>query len=131
MGPGKRHILLIDDDPFMHDVVQLILGGQYRVTCRPTTASGLDVLRDDRPDLLLLDIMLSTPTRGLELAVQLKADAELADIPIILVSSAPPDPGFEKSAPGASGLAGAALFLEKPLQAARLRQAVAGILDKS
>ena len=126
---GKHHILLIDDDPLMHDIVRIILDGDYRLTCCATVSRGLEVLRNDRPGLLLLDIMLSTPTEGLELAARLQADTELSGVPYVLVSSAPPERGSDKSSPGARGLAGAAGFLEKPLHAAQLRRAVAGILD--
>lgn len=122
MGAHRPHILLIDDDLEMHAVVRLILESlDFRVSCCTNTETGLHLLRTDPPDLLLLDIMLSTPTEGLEFASRLRADGNLAKLPIIMVSSAAAD-----LASHAGGTEVAAdLFLEKPLEARELRAAVA------
>ncbi len=122
----QPHILLIDDDPDMHDVVRLILEPVgYRVSCCSTARDGLETLRRDPPELLLLDVMLGTPTEGLELAERIRANGGLHR-PIILISSAALDSELEGQ--GGAGRLPAELFLEKPLDAPGLRAAVARLL---
>ncbi len=118
MRNGSYHILLIDDDVDMHDVVRLMLPApMYRVSCCTTASHGLSLLRQDRPDALLLDIMLATPTEGLQLAERINRDPGLGGLPIILISSAPP--GRVGQLP-----AGVKSFIEKPLQTHQLLAAL-------
>lgn len=132
MTNRAAHILLIDDDPDMHDVVRLILEpAGYRVTCCATSACGLNTLEHDRPDVLLLDIMLATPTEGLDIADRLRASPEYRGVPIIMVSSAPRESGMHQPGESPSLHAEPDLFLEKPLDGKRLRDAVAEVLARS
>ena len=86
-GEGT-HILLIDDDPDMHDAVRLILEPQgYRVTCCATGPAGLEAMRTAEPALVLLDIMLASPVEGLHLASRMKQDRGLSHVPVILISA--------------------------------------------
>lgn len=126
MGANGGHILLIDDDLDLHEVVRLILAPDYEVTAHPTAAAGLAALAADPPDLLILDVMLSTPTEGLELALLLRGRPETSALPILLISAAPREKDLDPD--GSGGLCGADLFLEKPLQARTLRAAVASLL---
>ncbi len=121
----RRHILLIDDDLDMHTVVTLILQpAGYRVTCCATGQAGLAVVRNDRPDLVLLDVMLATPTEGLEVAQQIRAHPATRDVPIVVVSSTTRD--FDLHAGGLENAID--LFVEKPLEAQQLRQVVGDVL---
>ncbi len=118
MVDKSLHVLLIDDDVDMHDVVRLMLEPQgHRVRCCNSGPAGLQAMRAERPDVVLLDIMLGTPTEGLELVEQVKADEDLGGVTIILISSAPLRAEAERTA--ADG------FLEKPLDAATLRGVIA------
>lgn len=132
MAGDRPHILLIDDDVDMHAVIRLILTPLgCRLTCCTTTPEGLSILRSDKPDLLLLDVMLSTPTEGLELASQLRSEDEFRSLPIVLVSSTPQDSGFEDPGTTGAGRRAADVFLEKPLDARKLREVVEGILSRT
>lgn len=127
-GTGE-HILLIDDDLDMHDAVRLILEPLgYRVTCVPTADDGLEVLRRDRPALLILDIMLSFPTEGLEVAQRLRRDPQTKEIPIVMMSAI----GLVLGSAYVHGLDVATLpadaLINKPFDAARLRSVVQEIL---
>ncbi len=122
MPDAETRILLVDDDLDMHEVVKLILQPLgYQVKCCATTGAGLAALQAERPDLLLLDIMLATPTEGLELGRRLREDPVFAALPVILISSAARDMAQVEQVQ-------AAAFLEKPLDAKALRDAVAGAL---
>lgn len=126
MSSAPPHILLIDDDPDMHEVVRLILEpAGYRVTCRATSDAGMAVLRTDRPAVLLLDIMLATPTEGLEVAERIRADETLRSTPIVIVSSAPRESGLDVGHRDGGSCMLPDYFLEKPLDARTLRAVVA------
>lgn len=124
-------ILLIDDDADIHGVVELMLTPLgHRLTCCRTGASGLEAMRRERPDLVLLDIMLTDPMEGLQVACQMRQDPRLKDIPIIFISAV----GELESAQYAKEICPVALaadmFLEKPLVAASVREAVAWVLQQ-
>ncbi len=117
---GKR-VLLIDDDKDIHDAVTAILSPRgFRVTCCWTGPSGLAELRRNHPDLLLLDIMLASPTEGLDIAREIKNDPEICNTPIIMISSIGRHPEIDFDRDNVP----AELFLEKPIAGQTLLDAV-------
>jgi len=87
MAAAKKHILVVEDD---EDIAELI---QFNLTKEgfsvATAARGDDALKavtQKRPDLILLDLMLPGMT-GLEVCRQLKNDPKTAGIPIVIVSA--------------------------------------------
>ncbi len=79
-------ILLIDDDPDILWATERILAGAgYGVVTGSLAAEVIDLARTHRPALVLLDVIL-TDGDGLEVARQLKADPDLKDIFVVLMS---------------------------------------------
>ena len=72
------------------------------------------MLEQERPNLLLLDIMMPK-TDGLQLLERLKADDRFRDLPVLMISSMPP----EEATVRALGL-GAADFISKPFRVREL-----------
>ena len=127
---GAR-ILLIDDDTDMHLVVEVMLADQgYRLTCCRTGAAGLEAMRRQRPDLILLDIMLSEPTEGLQVACQMRQDDRLKSIPIIFLSSIGESLGTDYAKEVCPIALDADMFLEKPLEASTVRDAIRWVLQQ-
>jgi CheY-like chemotaxis protein len=82
----KPLVLLVDDVPELGVLVaSLNKRAGYTTACRPDVPSAWDYLREDRPDLILLDVHLPGPD-GLELCRSVRATAHLADVPIALFS---------------------------------------------
>jgi DNA-binding response OmpR family regulator len=80
------HILVCEDDESILDVLQLILEEKgYRVTAWGYCNSIEDV-RIIQPDLLLIDLWLPE-LGGVEICRLMKADIEMKDVPVILVSA--------------------------------------------
>lgn len=78
-----KHILIVDDEPDICKILRFNLELEgYRVT---TALAPFD-LKEDLPDLILLDVMM-TPVSGHEWAVQLKSDPATAHIPIIFCTA--------------------------------------------
>lgn len=83
----NRHILCIEDEPEMIELVRLILERKgFRVTGALGGTQGLDALKQEKPDLILLDLMMPDMD-GWEVYRQMKADPNLAHIPVIVVTA--------------------------------------------
>ena len=85
----KQHILVIDDDVQLVETVKTLLEAVgYRVSYAYRPEKGIQAARDARPDLILLDVMFAGPPGpdGIELSRKLHQDAELKEIPVIILS---------------------------------------------
>lgn len=83
-------VLVVDDDPDFAEITSRILRAHgYGVLTAANGREALDLLRQRKPDLVLLDIMMSTVFDGLGVSESMRADAEMRHIPIIMVSSIP------------------------------------------
>lgn len=83
----KKKILLIDDDPDFVEAVKVIIeNGGYDVRIAYDGAEGLEAVAQEKPDLIILDVMMPV-MNGHEACAKLKADPETAKIPIILLTA--------------------------------------------
>lgn len=79
-------ILIVDDNPNNLRLLGQILGKRYKVRLAPSGAIALTAARLAPPDLILLDVMMPE-LNGFEVALQLKAAPQTAEIPLIFVSA--------------------------------------------
>jgi CheY-like chemotaxis protein len=87
MMSETRRILLIDDDTdFCEGVRSLLESHGYTVDRAPDGTRGVEMARACRPDLILLDVMMTTDTEGFEVSRQLKEIDELRECPVILMT---------------------------------------------
>lgn len=129
--PQPARIVLIDDDPDIHLAVRMILEPLgHAVTCFQTGDAGLEAIRRAPPDLVLLDIMLSHPAEGLQVACELRRDSRLKMIPLVLMSAIGQSIGMEYGREVCPDAMSADMFLEKPFDAKSLREAVAWVLEQ-
>lgn len=80
-------ILVVDDEP---DIIALVAyhlaRSGYRVSTAATGTEALQAARDERPALIVLDLMLPELS-GFEVLEQLRADKELADTPVLMLTA--------------------------------------------
>jgi len=82
-----RRLVCIEDDLELVDILKIILKHRgYKVTGATTGYEGLETLRRVKPDLVLLDLMMPDMD-GWEVYRQMKADADLCHIPVIIVTA--------------------------------------------
>src|SRR5512137_576013 len=82
-----KRILCIEDDQEMIDLIRLILNRRgFVVKGANGGKEGLEQIRKDRPDLVLLDLMMPDMD-GWEVYQQMKADESTKDIPVIVVTA--------------------------------------------
>jgi len=84
---AKRTILVVDDDRRVIDLLQISLTQNgYRVQTALTGEEGLEIVRREAPDLVILDLRLPKKS-GFEICAALKSGRETAHIPIVMVSA--------------------------------------------
>ncbi len=112
LGESASVVLVIDDDPAIRDILTRVLVAEG---IRPVTAAdgaeGLTLAKQCQPDLIILDVMMPR-VDGWSVLASLKADNELADIPVIMQSVKDDhDLGF---------MLGASEYLVKPVDRQKL-----------
>jgi len=87
MAEVKKKVVCIEDEPEMIDLVKLILGRKgFDLIGANGGREGLETVRRVKPDLVLLDLMMPDMD-GWEVYQKIKADKELMDIPVIVVTA--------------------------------------------
>jgi len=85
--PDKKRILCIEDEPETTNLVKLILNREgYEVLGADGGEEGLRMVRQENPDLILLDLMMPGMD-GWQVYQHLKEDEDTADIPVIVVTA--------------------------------------------
>ena len=80
-------ILIIDDDKDLLKSLKAILeGDNYKVSTANDAKTGLGMFKENKPDLLLLDVMMDSDLEGQRLAHSLKSDPENRDLPILIIT---------------------------------------------
>lgn len=84
----KKRILIVDDDIDVITVVKAILTKEgYEVISAMNKTEALEKLRSVKPDLAILDVMMTTHYEGFELAQEMLSSPEFKDIPFLMQSS--------------------------------------------
>jgi DNA-binding response OmpR family regulator len=87
MNANLKCILCVEDEPEMIDLIRLILGRRgFEVKGAAGGIEGLKMIRQDPPDLVLLDLMMPDMD-GWEVYQQMKADEKTKNIPVIVVTA--------------------------------------------
>lgn len=87
MSAEEMRLVCIEDEPEMIDLVRLILGRKgFEVIGANGGVEGLETVRREKPDLILLDLMMPDMD-GWEVYQQIKADEELRKIPVVVVTA--------------------------------------------
>lgn len=120
---GKKKILLADDEEDIKTVIKLYLESKgYDVVTSYDGLDTLDKVKAEKPDLILLDIMMPV-INGFEVCKQLKADENTSHIPIVMLSAASHSDSVEQAID-----AGAVDYIMKPFEPPRIEAILKKIL---
>jgi len=82
-----KKILIIEDDKFLRELIsQKLLKEGYDIAEAVDGEKGVKSVKDEKPDLILLDLILPGMD-GFEVLVKIKEDSEIAQIPVIILSN--------------------------------------------
>jgi len=127
---ANETILIVDDDPdFTSATAATLESAGYAVATSNDGTVGLDLARSLKPDLIVLDVMMSYVLEGLSVGAQLQADPDLKKIPILMLSAIVRtehvgDFPTDEPLP-------AQFYMTKPVPAAKLIETVRWLLDRA
>lgn len=132
-------ILIVEDDPDMVESMRLVLESKsYQVVSSESTDDGLTKVRSEKPDLIILDVMMPEGTEGFHFAWRLRNDMEeeYRDIPILIVTAIHEKtemrlyPEMSDATYGPGEFLPVQGFIDKPVQPADLLEKVGNLLKK-
>ena len=132
---GKAKILVIDDDPDFVDAITPILeSALYDVVTASNPKEGKEKLLKEKPNLILLDIMMDSLFDGFSLCKDIKTSKEFEDMkntPIIFVSAVKEMTGSRFQFKGEEqGLVGPDDYIDKPVKPDDLIARIERLLEK-
>ena len=125
MKPGSDYLLIVEDDPDILKLLQTTLTFRgYRVITARNGREGLDIIRAERPAIVIADIMMPK-LDGFGLVHRMRLAPETCDIPVVFITAtyvAPEDKEFALDI-------GATRFLQKPVDLDVFLKTVAELLE--
>jgi CheY-like chemotaxis protein len=83
-----KKILIVDDDIDVITIIETILKKEgYTVISANDKVEGMKKIKEEKPDLAILDVMMTTHYEGFELAKEITDDPELQRIPVLMQTS--------------------------------------------
>ena len=123
MSKEGASILVVDDDPEIVTMLNTRLTKRgYKVTTASDGNRALELAKRDRPDMVLLDVMMPGKS-GWEVARALKQDPVTQDVKIVMVSAI-----GEKTNEITAPIYGADAHVDKPFEFEKLEKVIASLL---
>ena len=127
---AAKKILIVDDDPDITYAMQMILEGHgYQVGSAVNSATARSKMEQEKPDLIILDVMMDTLHEGFDFDRELKHNPEYKDIPVLMLTAVKERFGLDfKSEAGDQEWLPVEEFLDKPLKPTVLLEKVEKLL---
>jgi len=82
-----RKVLIVDDQSDIRRLLRLTMPGNFQISEATNADDALEAIRRDRPDAVILDVMMPGDIDGYQLCAKLKRDPMLAGIHVALVTA--------------------------------------------
>ena len=124
-----KKVLIIDDDPDIVEAERMILESHgYEVDSASDGEAGLAKAQKAPPDLIILDVMMTTMDQGFQVAYKLKASPDLQKIPVLMATSVGQVTKFKFDPKKDAEFLPVEAFIEKPIKPAELVSTVEKLL---
>jgi CheY-like chemotaxis protein len=131
MEKSLKIVMIDDNTDFLFTMETFLKKNDFEVHTAEDGQKGLELIRQERPDIVLLDIMMETLFSGFEVCKAVRSDDDLMYIPIIGISAMGEEldinysqwPDYEYFRPDA--------FLDKPIDKQRLLQMIPEVIQKA
>jgi len=127
-----KKILLVDDEVDFIEIHKLALENKgYRVVAAYDEKEALDKALEEKPDLIILDVMLKTRTGGFSVSRELRKYEEIRDTPIIMITAIRKRMDISAEIEPDKEWLPVTEILEKPVAPDRLIEKVAEVLHRT
>ncbi len=131
MGNNLKIVMIDDNTDLLFTMETFLQRNGFEVLTAEDGQSGMDLIKKERPDVILLDIMMETLFSGFEVCKQVRSDEDLKDTPIIGISAMGDEldinysqwPDYEYFRPDT--------FMEKPIDKQRLLQLIPEVIQNA
>jgi two-component system alkaline phosphatase synthesis response regulator PhoP len=118
---SKKRILIVDDDRDYGDALRIVLENSgYEVNHVLNIRDGQKALEGEKPNLIILDVMMDRHTDGFDLCYDLKHDEACRTIPIMMVTAVTEKTGFKFSPETDGEYLQADAYVAKPIPVVEL-----------
>ena len=125
----KKRILIVDDDPdFAAAIAKILTTAQYEVEKAGSLQEGMKAVKERRPDLILLDVMMEKYDDGFNMCYDLKHDERYKHIPVIMITAVTEVTGLKFNPDTDGEYLQAEGYLRKPIKAELLLERVASLV---
>ena len=121
---GAATILVCDDEAVLRSLVRASLEPEYSIIEARDGDEALELARSDRPDVIVIDMMMPGRT-GLDVVAALRRDDEFAETPVIMLTAR-----AQAADRTAAAEAGADRYLAKPFSPRELSLLVRSVLQE-
>jgi DNA-binding response OmpR family regulator len=126
-----QKVLIIDDDVDIVEAEKLLLENRgYNVISAFDGKEGYRKIKEEKPDIIILDVMMATPDEGFHITRKIRNDPEVSALPIVMVTSVGKVTGFKYDPDRDRELLPVDEYLEKPIKPDELIGAVERALSQ-
>jgi len=117
----SKKVLIIDDDFDLVEAMRVTLeAADFDVIDAQDGNRGLELIRKEHPDLVLLDVMMAQIDEGFHVAYQIRSDESIKDTPIVILTAVGTQTGFHFDPSKDEDFLPVDAYLEKPVNPKKL-----------
>ena len=132
MAENSRKIVIIDDNPdYLFTMETFLSRNGFTVVTADDGEKGLELIRKENPDLVLLDVMMKSLYSGFEVCRQMKNDPKTRDIPIIGISGMKDELGVQFDLNRDAEYFSPNTFFDKPVDKQALLNCIKNLLAET
>lgn len=130
MTDTPQKIAIIDDNTdYLFIMKTFFSRNGYETVTAPDGEQGMELIRAEKPDLIILDIMMETTFSGFEVCRQIRSDAALKKIPIIGISGMADEIGVKFNKTDDAEYFSPDVFFDKPVDKDALLLTIGNLLS--
>ena len=127
MTEAKKRVLAVDDNADIRDLIAFVLRREnYEVSTAPDGISGLEIIKETKPDLIILDVVMPEFS-GYDVLEAVRSDksSKIRDIPVLMITSKSSTDDIDQALE-----LGATSYIVKPFRPAKLVTKVKSLLGE-
>jgi len=124
---AKKRVLAVDDNADIRDLIAFVLRREnYQVSTAPDGISGLEIIKETKPDLIILDVVMPEFS-GYDVLEAVRSDksSKIRDIPVLMITSKSSTDDIDQALE-----LGATSYIVKPFRPAKLVMKVKSLLGE-